>query len=220
MTPALPPGCGGAHLPHSHCFLTKSSWRTGRARAAAAAGGQAAVWVPPGRSFCFASVPKAAAAMFSEKQSVTLTHQEMPALLSVRKYVWHSNQIRFIKKLAIKFLRIHNLNFDSCNILLVHNNTVSHIYIIIFYITKIAVLYYWITLQILALTFWYFPQLSHCPCSLAFTVYNKARWKKKVCAPWFQANPFKVVALWLPHFSRDKVHWKGRCTHYKVSAKS
>lgn len=59
---------------------------------------------------------------------------------SVRKYVRHSNQIRFIKKLAIKFLGIHLL--ESCNILLVHNNTVSHIYIIILYITKIAMLYY------------------------------------------------------------------------------
>lgn len=61
---------------------------------------------------------------------------------SVRKHVRHSNQIRFIKKLAIKFLGIHHLNFESCNILLVHNNTVSRIYIIILYITKIAVLYY------------------------------------------------------------------------------
>jgi len=61
---------------------------------------------------------------------------------SVRKYVQHSNRIRFIKKLAIKFLGIHHLNFESCNILLVCNNTVSHIYIIILYITKIAVSYY------------------------------------------------------------------------------
>lgn len=78
-----------------------------------------------------------------KKQSASFTHQETPVLHTLLENVYDT-VIRFIllKKLAIKFLGIHHLNFESCNILLVRNNTVSHIYIIILYITKIAMLYY------------------------------------------------------------------------------
>lgn len=112
----------------------------------------------------------AGAKVTGEKQTGTFAHQRVPTRLSVRKHVGHGHRIHFIKKLAIKFLEIHNLNFDSCNILLVHNNTVSHIYIIIFYITKIAVLYYWITLPNVSLIVSVLPPAES--LSMLFSIYS------------------------------------------------
>lgn len=161
---------GGIYLLHGHWFLIKRRWRTRRIRAVTGAEARLLLGSLP----AIASAPwrtKSAAAESRKEQSATFTHQEMPVLYSlVRKHVWHSNQICFIKKLAIKFLGIHHLNFESCNILLVHNNTVSLIYIIILYITKIAMLYYWIMLPNISLNISVLPPAES--LSMLFSIYS------------------------------------------------
>lgn len=107
------------------------------------AGDQAVTWVP---SHWYLLPPTNAKVCSGLVQEETIhkfhTSGNSRFTQAVRKYIQHSTQICFIKKPAIKFLGIHHFNFESCNILLVRNNTVSHIYIIILYITKIAMLDY------------------------------------------------------------------------------
>lgn len=62
----------------------------------------------------------------------------------VRENVGHKSDSFLLKKKACNKIPpiSQSFNFYSCNILLIQNNTVSHIYTIVLYITKIAMLYY------------------------------------------------------------------------------